>query len=145
MYKYIQDAGGRPVYILSVDNHMSIMEAVGKFCKEKDILSGEIRGLGAVGEATLRYYSPVTKKYEDHVFNEQMEAASITGNVSRKDGEVYLHIHAVFGRSDCTCIGGHLLDATVSGACELFIEDLGAEAGRRPDAETGLNLYDFSK
>jgi predicted DNA-binding protein with PD1-like motif len=59
------------------------------------------------------------------------------------DGEVYLHIHAVFGRNDCSCIGGHLLDATISGACELFIEDLGVKAGRKYDEETGLNLYEF--
>ncbi len=144
MYKYVTiGKGAGRLYVVSIDNHQSFMGALKAFCSWKDIRCGEIRGLGAVSKATLRYYNPVTKLYEDHVFDEQMEAASITGNVSRKDGEVYLHVHAVFGRSDCTCIGGHLLDATISGACELYIEDTGAEAGRYLDSETGLNLYEF--
>ncbi len=143
MYKYTVSPGNSSTYVLSVDNHQDIVPAITAFCKRTGIISGEIRGLGAVSKAVIRYYSPVTKKYEDHVFAEQMEIASLTGNVSMKDGEVYLHIHAVFGRNDCSCIGGHLLDATISGACELFIEDLEVKAGRKYDEETGLNLYEF--
>ena len=130
-------------YVLSLDNHVSIIEALTKFCAEKGILSGSISGLGAVNTATFRYLNPATMVYVDKTFNEQMELTSIVGNISRKDGSVYLHVHVTASRSDYSCIGGHLLDARIFGACELFIEDYGLEVGRCPDPETGLNHYKF--
>ena len=140
MYQY-SSKGNK--YVLSLDNHVSLMEALAAFCREKDIRSGSISGLGAVCSATFRFLNPATKAYVDKSFDEQMELTAIEGNISRKDGEVYLHVHVTASRSDYTCIGGHLLDARINGACELFIEDYGLEIGRRPDPETGLNLYSF--
>ena len=130
-------------YIVSLDNHVSLMEALAAFCKEKGILSGSISGLGAVNSATFRFLNPATKAYVDNSFDEQMELTAIVGNISRKDGAIYLHVHVTASRSDYSCIGGHLLDARINGACELFIEDYGLEVGRYPDPETGLNLYKF--
>lgn len=140
MYQYTSKGNK---YILSLDNHVSLMEALAAFCREKNILSGNISGLGAVNSATFRFLNPATKAYVDKSFDEQMELTSVVGNISRKDGEVYLHVHVTASRADYTCIGGHLLDARINGACELFVEDYGLEVGRKPDAETGLNLYSF--
>ena len=79
----------------------------------------------------------------DKTFAEQMEITNLTGNISRKDGAVYLHLHITASRRDYTCVGGHMLTAHVNGACELVVERFSCEAGRRFDDETGLNLYDF--
>lgn len=140
MYQY-SSKGNK--YILSLDNHVSLMEALAAFCREKNILSGSIGGLGAVNSATFRFLNPATKAYVDKSFEEQMELTSVVGNISRKDGEVYLHVHVTASRADYTCVGGHLLDARINGACELFVEDYGLEVVRQPDPETGLNLYKF--
>ena len=84
------------------------------------------------------------KQYVDKVFEEQMEITNLTGNISSKDGEVYLHVHLTCSRRDYTCVGGHLLKARINGACELLVTDFGlTSVGRRFDPETGLNLYDF--
>ena len=144
MYQSKEARDGVRRYVLSVDNHASLMEALTAFCKEKQILCGKIEGLGAIGSATFRFLDPATKKYVDKTFEEQMEITCLTGNVSNKDGQLYLHVHITASRRDYTCIGGHLLDARISGACELFVEEYcGTEVGRRPDPETGLNLYQF--
>ena len=131
-------------YVLSIDNHQHLAAAIAAFCKEKGILAGAVYGIGAVNEATLRFLDPATKKYVDKTFAEQMEICNLTGNISEKDGQVYLHLHVVLGRRDYTCVGGHLLEAKLNGACELVIETLnGPKLPRYADAETGLNLYDF--
>ena len=153
MYQYIQvetsaslglEIKGIKRYILSLDNHVNIMEALAAFCQEKEIFCGKVSGLGAIGSATFRFLDPATKTYVDKTFEEQMEISNLTGNISRKDGIPYLHVHITASRRDYTCIGGHLLDARVNGACELFVEDYYlTSAGRRPDEETGLNLYKF--
>ena len=74
---------------------------------------------------------------------EQMEASSLVGNISEKDGKVYLHVHANFGRADYTVVGGHLLSATLNGACELVVTRFHCKIDRQFDDETGLNLYKF--
>ena len=138
MYKYKQSGN---TYILSLDNHVEVTAALAAFCEEKGIKSGSIEGLGAVSEATFRYLNPQTMKYVDKTFTEQMEITSLVGNISRKDGKPYLHIHITASRSDYTCIGGHLLTARINGACELFVKDLGVEVGRHLDEGLGINLY----
>lgn len=141
MYQYKEVKPGS--FVLSLDNHVEIAEALAAFCEEKGIASGTILGLGAINEATFRFLNPATKKYVDKSFCEQMEITNLTGNISRKDGKPYLHIHITASRSDYSCIGGHLLSARINGACELLVEAYDAEIGRLPDEETGLNLYKF--
>ena len=141
MYQFIKDADH---YVLSVDNHVSLMTALTRFCEEQHVLSGVIGGLGAINEATFRFLDPATKQYVDKTFSEQMEITNLTGNISQKDGKPYLHVHITASRRDYTCVGGHLLDAKISGACELVVDVCPNLApGRRADEETGLNLYQF--
>ena len=142
MYQYTKTAPN--TFVLSLDNHSEIMEALAAFCAENKILAGSISGLGAVNEATFRFLDPATKKYVDKTFAEQMEITNLTGNISQKDGKPYLHVHITASRRDYTCVGGHLLSARINGACELVVEQYpGAVIGRRQDQETGLNLYQF--
>lgn len=150
MYKYKRVKVASPLrewnerYVVSIDNHEEIMAALADFCKKQKIKAGEITGLGAISEATFRFLDPATKQYVDKVFEEQMEITNLTGNISNKDGEVYLHVHLTCSRRDYTCVGGHLLKARINGACELLVTDFGLTSlGRKFDPETGLNLYDF--
>ena len=142
MYQYKEVKPGS--YVLSLDNHVEIAEALAAFCAEKGIMAGTILGLGAINEATFRFLNPATKHYVDKTFSEQMEITNLTGNISQKDGQLYLHVHATCARTDYSCIGGHLLSARINGACELLIGSFGdTKVGRKFDDETGLNLYEF--
>ena len=138
MYSFTQDGD---TFVVSIDNHQELVAALSAFCEEQGILAGEVSGIGAVSTATLRFLDPGTKKYVDKTFDEQMEISSLVGNISEKDGKVYLHLHANFGRRDYTVIGGHLLCTTINGACEVFVKRLRRKIGRHFDEETGLNLY----
>lgn len=131
-------------YIVSIRNHVELMEGLQAFCEHVGILCGQVTGIGAVSKATFRMYDPVTKQYVDKTFAEQMEITNLTGNISQKDGKPYLHLHLTCSRRDYSCVGGHLLTARINGACELFVEAFpDVEIGRYPDPETGLNLYKF--
>ena len=131
-------------YILSIDNHQPIMEALADFCRSKRIYCGKVSGIGAIDQATFRFMDPETRQYVDKTFDEQMEITCLEGNISEKDRKPYLHVHLTCSRRDYSCVGGHLLEARVRGACELFVDSYYlTEAGRRPDEETGLNLYDL--
>lgn len=138
MYKYRQIENK---YIVSIDNHTEIADALLSFCSETGIKSGSISGIGAIDSMTLRFFNPATKKYVDRQFDEQMEIASLLGNVSTLDGKTYLHLHIVAGRSDYSTLGGHLLSARLSGAGEFFVEDFGENVERAYSEEIGLNIY----
>lgn len=140
MYKYKEVKDN--VFVLSLDNHVEVAEALDAFCNEMGILAGTVNGLGAVSEATFRFLDPATMKYVDKTFKEQMEITNLTGNISQKDGKPYLHLHLTASRRDYSCIGGHLLTARINGACELLVESYpGQHIGRHRDEETGLNIY----
>lgn len=142
-YEYKQ-AGDRK-YVVSVGNGEELMSALTDFCRERAITLGTLSGIGAINEMTLRFFDPTTKRYEDRKFEEQMEIANLTGNVSTLDGETYLHVHVTLGRSDYSALAGHLLSARIHGAGEFVVEDLGGRLDRTYSDEVGLNLYDFQK
>lgn len=130
-------------FVVSVENHMEIARAIMDFCHDMNLTAGVISGIGAINQATLRFYNPATRQYVDRTFDEQMELANLTGNISVMDGRPYTHIHCVLGRADYSALAGHLLSARINGACELVVTAFDSPLDRRHDNVTGLNLYDF--
>lgn len=132
-------------YIVSVKDKASILEALTDFIKNQQIRSGQVTGIGAVNEATLRFFTPFTKKFVDKTFREQMEISNISGNVSEVDGKPTLHLHTTLGRQDYTALAGHLLDGKIRGAGEFFFYPLNSRIVKTKNEEVGLNFYDFEK
>lgn len=142
MYSYKQ-FGDK--YVVSIKNRSEITKVITNICEDLDIKAGTIYGLGAVDNAVLRFFDPATKKYVDKVFAEQLEISNLTGNISRMDDKVYLHLHATLGRSDYTALAGHLLTAVLNGAGEFVIERFDGTIERYKDEDIGLNMYKFDK
>lgn len=131
-------------FIVSINDKASITDALTDFVTQNKIIAGNILGVGAVNEATLRFFDPETKKYVDKTFSEQMEISNMTGNIAVKDGKPYLHVHATLGRKDYTALAGHLEDGKIRGAGEIFIMPIQADIQRIKSEEIGLNVYDFN-
>ncbi|MBR1630572.1 MAG: DNA-binding protein [Paludibacteraceae bacterium] len=127
-------------YIVSVDNHADLIPALTEFCVDKKIAAGIISGIGAVDRARLGFFDFDKRQYAEQLYEEQMEMASLNGNITTKDGRPYLHLHATFGKKDYSVVGGHLVGARIYGACELFIETIDQTILRTMDNETGINL-----
>lgn len=133
------------IYIVSVQDQSSIVDALTDFVKSQNIQAGEITGIGAVDEATLRFFKPSDKKYVDKTFKEQMEMTNISGNVSEIEGKPTLHLHITLGREDYTALAGHLLDAKIRGAGEFIFYPLNTRVVKVKNEEVGINFYDFEK
>lgn len=132
-------------YIVSVQDKASIVESLSDFVNNQHIQAGEVTGIGAVNEATLRFFTPSTKSYVDKTFKEQMEVTNISGNVSEVEGKPMLHLHITLGREDYTALAGHLLDAKIRGAAEFIFYPLNTKIVKTKNEEVGLNFYDFEK
>src|SRR5690606_27804247 len=125
------------IYILSVNDQANLMTSFHDFIQKHELTAGKVSGIGAVNRATLRFFDPETKKYIDREFKEQMELANLTGNISMIEDKPVAHLHATFGRRDYTALAGHLLDASIRGACELFVKPIEAVIEKQMDSSIG--------
>ncbi|MDN5478303.1 MAG: DNA-binding protein [Chryseobacterium sp.] len=133
------------VYIVSIKDQSGIVEALTDFVINQKIQAGEVTGIGAVEEATLRFFKPSNKNYVDKTFKEQMEITNISGNVSEIEGKPMLHLHITLGREDYTALAGHLLDAKIRGAGEFIFYPLNTRVVKIKNEEVGINFYDFER
>ena len=100
--------------LLRLDRGEEIVSSIQSVCKAEGIMLGSIMGLGAVDRAVVGLYKVAEQQYYPNTLTGEMEIAGLTGNITQKDGEVYIHIHASFADETGTIQGGHLKEAVVS-------------------------------
>ncbi len=132
--------------VVRLDRGEEIIESLAKIGKLEKIKLATIQGIGACDRVKYSLYNVSERSYSPNELHEELELTSLNGNISQMDGEYYGHLHATFGRADGAIVGGHLNEAYISGTGEIFIHMISGEVDRSKDeAETGLNLFDFSK
>ena len=129
--------------VLRLEKGEEVIESIKKLCEKEDIRLGSISGLGATNHVIVGLFKVSEKKYYSNTFEEDFEITNLTGNISRMNGEVYLHIHGTFADIDGKCIGGHLNKAIISATSEIIINRINGEMGRQFSEEIGLNLIKF--
>lgn len=119
-----------------------LIEGLQAVMKEHNITAGVVTGIGAVSSARIACLNQQTKQYEEKVFQEALEVVSLRGNVSLKEGSVFVHLHVALSRADFSVVGGHLLSGSPVYAFEFEILCLEGEPFTRHfDEETGLFLW----
>lgn len=130
-------------YVIRLNKGEEVIESLKNLCRDEDIKLAEITGLGASDFVEIGVFNIYTKEYNTKVFEGMFEITSLVGNVTRKDGEVYLHIHINFGDEDGLVKGGHLVKSRISATSEIILRKIDGEVGRKLDEEIGLNLLNF--
>lgn len=120
-----------------------LWKSLNEICVSNRIKAGIVQVIGAVQNAKLGYYDQSEKKYVGCVsLDRKLEIAACTGNVSMKDGEIFVHAHITLADYDGSAYGGHLLPETFVFAAEFFIQELkGVKLLRVKDETTGLPLW----
>lgn len=129
--------------VLRLEKGEEVIESIKKLCEKEDIKAGSISGLGASNEVVVGLFKVDEKKYYSNTFKEDFEITNLTGNISRMNDEVYLHIHGTFANVEGKCIGGHLNKAVISATSEIIINKINGDIGRKFSEEIGLNLIEF--
>lgn len=130
-------------YVVRLQRGEEVLACLRELCEKESISLGPVSAIGAVNHVVVGVYRVDEQKYVANTFDGVMELTSLMGNITEKDGEPYLHLHATFGDLTGKVIGGHLNEAVVSATCELFVRKVEGHVGRRLDPETGLNIFDF--
>lgn len=130
-------------YVVRLNKGEEVIESLKDLCKNENIELAEITGLGASNLVEIGVFNVNTKEYNTKIFEGMFEITSLIGNVTRKDGEVYLHIHINFGDEEGLIKGGHLVRSIMSATSEIVVRRINGKVGRKLSNEIGLNLLEF--
>lgn len=127
--------------IVRIDKGEEIIESLKQICKNINLKSGSLSGIGAVNKVTMGLFKTKPKQYHSKELIGDFEITSLSGNISTMNGEVYLHCHTNISDMEFNTFGGHLNSAIVSSTCEIIIDVIDGEVGRKFSEEIGLNLF----
>lgn len=130
--------------LLRLDRGEELLESLSLACREAGVALASVSGIGAAGDVTLGVFDTREQQYHSRRYQGELEIAALCGSVTRKDGEVYLHLHGTFANPERGLVAaGHLNRAVISATAEVFLTLWDGEAGRRFSPEVGLNLLEF--
>ena len=125
-------------YIIYLEQGESIMAMLTQFCKDHQIINGQISGLGAIKEIELGSYDLKNQEYITHKLDDTWELTSYQANIQLKDGEPFIHAHINISDHDLTVKGGHLFDAKVAVVGEFILRNIDSNGKRVFNSEIGL-------
>ena len=130
-------------YVVRMDRGEEILAQLTVLCEKEDIHLAQVDALGAVDHVVVSIYDVPNKVFFKKEFNEPMEISNLCGSVTRKDGQVYIHLHATVCDKDLIAHGGHANELRVAATCEMFVRTVPGEVSRRLDENIGLNMFKF--
>ena len=131
-------------FVVRMDRGEEILSSLSELCRKEEIRLAQVDALGAIDHAVVSGYDVPTRQFFRKESKEPMENSNLCGTVSRKDGEVYLHLHVTVCDRDLVAHGGHANELRVSATCEMVVRVLNGEVGRELDEQIGLNIFRFS-
>ena len=119
-----------------------LTQAIEALCLEEKIETAAFSLIGSVTGATLGAYDQTQQVYITFKKEEPLEIISCTGNISSKDGQPFVHAHALLADMNGATVAGHLFPETFVYAAEIYLRELlGPPLERRHDTQTGLHLW----
>jgi predicted DNA-binding protein with PD1-like motif len=138
--RLLHEAGGQRTFAVILQTGDEVMACLTDFATRERITAAQVSAIGALSDAELLYFDWEAKDYRKIPVNEQVEVASLLGDVAEADGKPALHLHIVIGRRDGAAMAGHLGAAHVRPTLEVIVTESPAHLRKRHDPESGLAL-----
>jgi uncharacterized protein len=140
-HKLLHQNGGQRTYAVILDTGEEAMDSLKRFLAAEKVLAAQLTAIGAFSDAVLLYFDWGKKQYQRIPVTEQVEVASLIGDVAEgPSGVAELHVHLVLGKRDGTAMAGHLGEAHVRPTLEVIVTESPAHVRKKKDPETGLAL-----
>lgn len=127
--------------LVRLDHGADLADQIYKLAVDEGIHTGVFSALGALTQAEIAFYNQESHEYSVLRVEESTELVSCTGNVSLREGKLFVHAHIVLADPDGRTRGGHLLHGKIFAAELFLIELLGEPMVRENDQKTGLYLW----
>ncbi|TFG11046.1 DNA-binding protein [Candidatus Heimdallarchaeota archaeon] len=134
------------VHFLRLMKGEPIIASILEYCKNNNILSGYVQGIGAVSNPSIGYFDLEKREYLVIDKNFNAELVNCSGNlaINKETGELIAHLHMVIGDSNGQTFGGHVMpNNTISVTGEFIIFETEGINYRTKDDTFGLMLLDF--
>lgn len=132
-------------YVLRLDPGEEIVASLTRLVEQENVQLGTVSALGAAGDVTIGIFNTKEKQYYSQRYQGDYEISALVGNVTRKEGEPYLHLHITIGNPVTGEVhAGHLTSAVISATLELFLQVWDGQVGRKFSDQVGLNLFEFA-
>lgn len=139
--KLLNETNGQRTFALVLESGDEVMACVRAVAEAEQLSAAQLTAIGAFSDAELAYFDWERKQYLSTPVNEQVEVASLIGDVAlRDDGGRDLHVHAVLGKRDGSALAGHLKQAHVRPTLEVILTESPSYLRKRIDPESGLAL-----
>lgn len=129
--------------VLRLDPGDEVCSSILNVANKENIFLAEVNGLGATNKFTVGRFDVEKKEYEKYSFEGSYEISSLHGNITRMNGEVYLHVHLVAGTTNGESFSGHLNEAFISVTGEIFIRIIDGKVNRIKNGDLPVNKIDF--
>lgn len=135
-----EDAGLRTIVVI-LETGDAVKSCLSEVARKEKISAASLQAIGAFSSATIRYFAWDRKEYQPIEVREQVEVASLIGDIALgENDDPMLHIHVVLGRSDGSALAGDLGEAHVRPTLEVVITETPDHLRRKEDPTTGLPL-----
>jgi predicted DNA-binding protein with PD1-like motif len=140
-HKLLNGGNGQRTFAVILETGDEVQACMTTFIEAEGIRAAQLTAIGAFSDVELLYFDWKSKKYHKSPITEQVEVASLIGDVAESpSGQPAIHIHVVVGRRDCTALAGHLGQAHVRPTLEVLLTESPAHLRKRFDKESGLAL-----
>jgi hypothetical protein len=129
-------------YLLRIEPDEELFEKLIDFAQKNKIKSGFFYGIGASKDCEIGRYNEKKKDYDWFRFKKQLEISSLIGNLTIKEGHLYLHIHANLGDKNLKTVSGHLKRLVVFPTCEIMFFSFDKKIERKFNELTKLYLIE---
>ena len=141
MRSKILNDGELRTFALIFETGDEVMSCLQGFAEREKLAAAQFSAIGAFSDAVLQYFDWEKKAYQPNPVREQVEVASLTGDVAlAPDGKRALHVHTVLGKRDGSALAGHLKEAHVRPTLEVVLTEQPAYLQERHDPQSGLAL-----
>jgi predicted DNA-binding protein with PD1-like motif len=127
-------------WFVVLDRGDDVHESLVQVAREAGIGAASFTGLGAADRIQLAYYDLARREYDRRDFEGDHEIGALVGNLTHKDGQPFVHAHAVIGGRDYAAFTGHLMRARCGASVEISIQRFAIAIERHPVPEIGLAL-----
>jgi hypothetical protein len=131
-------------FLIRLERGEEIHAVLKAFCQQHGISAGWLTGIGALMQAELGYFHRDRMEYSWKVIETDHELTSLMGNISLKEGEPWLHLHATLSDEQFQVTAGHLKSGVISVTGEIILHPLPGPIIRTFDPVFNSFLLDLS-
>jgi predicted DNA-binding protein with PD1-like motif len=125
-------------YLVRLVPGEEVLETITGFLRRHAVASGTVTGIGALTGIELGFFRRTDGSYVRRMLTGEWELLALTGNMSRMNGEPFVHAHVVVGDESFRALGGHLFRGVVTVAAELALRTSAVAVERVRDPDLGF-------